>query len=139
MEQTYADEYAEVIANEVRELEAALAALLEAGADAADFDGVTFTDAMDVMHHYVTYLALSVEDVTARTYGEDAYEARRSVEVLRTYGGPGAWIDFRGNGYAVVYAVSGRDRARVEVYAPLADTELWEWMDAFAYVDRIGK
>lgn len=134
-----AQEYAEVIAQEVRELEAALVALIRDGAEAADFDGTTFTDPMDALAHYVNFVALSVEDVSARTYGEDAYETRRSVEVLRTYGGPSAYVDFDGNGTATVRVYWGSDRGRVSVYAPVADAELWEWMDALAYVDRIGK
>ena len=129
-----ASEYAEVIAAEVRELEAALVALIREDAEAADFNGVTFTDPMDALGHYVNYFALSVEDVTARTYGEDAYESRRSVEVLRTYGGPNAYVDFDGNGTATVRVYWGSDRGRVNVYAPLVDAELWEWMDALAAV-----
>ena len=130
-----AQEYAEVIAAEVRELEAALVALIREDAEAADFDGTTFSDPMDALAHYVNFVALSVEDVSARTYGENAYEARRSVEVLRTYGGPSAYVDFDGNGTATVRVYSGRDRGTYYVSAPLADAELWEWMDALAGVE----
>ena len=133
-----ASEYAEVIAAEVRELEAALQVIYEGyGRDevSADFDGTTFTDPMDLVAHYVNFVALSVEDVSARTYGENAYEARRSVEVLRTYGGPSAYVDFDGNGTATVRVYWGSDRGRVTVYAPGVDAELWEWMDALAAVE----
>lgn len=132
-----AQEYAEVIAQEVRELEAALVRIYEGyGREdvSADFDGTTFTDPMDLVAHYVNFVALSVEDVSARTYGEHAYEARRFVEVLRTYGGPSAYVDFDGNGTATVRVYSGRDRGRVSVHAPAVDGELWEWMDALAAV-----
>lgn len=130
-----ASEYAEVIAAEVRELEAALQVIYEGyGRDevTADFDGTTFTDPMDLVAHYVNFVALSVEDVTARSYGEKMYEARLYVEVLRTYGGPSAYVDFRGNGTATVRVYWGSDRGRVSVHAPGVDAELWEWMDALA-------
>ena len=130
-----AQEYAEVIAAEVMELEAALVALIREDAEAADFDGTTFADPMDALAHYVNFVALSVEDVSARTYGENAYEARRSVEVLRTYGGPNAYVDFDGNGTATVRVYWGSDRGTYYVSAPLADAELWEWMDALAGVE----
>jgi hypothetical protein len=130
-----AQEYAEVIAAEVRELEAALVRIYEGyGSDevAVEFDGATFTDPMDLLAHYVNFCALSVEDVSARTYGENAYQARRSVEVLRTYGGPSAYVDYDGNGTATVRVYWGSDRGRVSVDAPAVDAELWEWMDALA-------
>ena len=127
-----AQEYADVIADELRELEAALEALLDEDAEAADFDGVTFTDAMDVLHHYWNFCALSVEDVTNVTYGDHARRERRYVEVARTVGGPGCYVRFYGNGNASVRAYWGTSRGRTDVHVPYADTELQEWMDALA-------
>jgi hypothetical protein len=131
-----AQDYAEVIAEEVRELEAALEALLDDGADEADFDGVTFTDAFDVIAYYLDACALSVADVTETSYASGTRSVtRRAVEVTRTVGGPGCYVTFDGNGTATVRVYLGSDRGRVSVYAPGVDAELWEWMDALAGVE----
>lgn len=132
MDTNEAQQYAEVIADELRELEAALEAFIDDGADFAVFDGTTFEDVSEVVGHYVNFCALAVEDVTAATYGADAYVQRRAVEVTRTVGGPGCFVTFNGDGTAVVRAFWGTDRGRVTVRAEYADAELWELMDALA-------
>lgn len=130
---TEAQEYADVIADELRELEAALEALLDDDADTADFDGVTFSDAMDVVAHYLNYCALSVEDVSETSYASgERSVTRRAVEVTRTVGGPGCYVKFYGNGNATVRAYWGTGRGRTNVYVPYADAQVWEWMDAVA-------
>lgn len=131
MEKNDAQDYAELIAAEVQELDDALAFLI-GDDDAATFDGETFTDPMDVLHHYVEAVALSVAQVMERTYGEDAREDVRAVEVTRTIGGPNAFVTFRGDGYADVRAYWGSDRGTITVHAPYADAELWELMDAYS-------
>lgn len=132
MDTNEAQRYAEVIADELRELEAALEAFIDDGADSAEFDGTTFEDVNEVVAHYVNFCALAVEDVTAATYGADAYAQRRAVEVTRTVGGPGCFVTFNGDGTAVVRANWGTDRGRVRLRAEYADAELWELMDALA-------
>ena len=128
-----AQEYADVIAAEIMELEAALEALLDDDAEAADFDGSTFTDAYDVIAYYLDACALSVEDVTVTSYSSGTTSAtRRSVEVTRTVGGPGWVVIFDGKGRAEVRAYWGTGTGIAHVYAPYADGELWECVDALS-------
>jgi hypothetical protein len=128
-----AQEYADVIAAEVMELEAALEALLDEDAEAADFDGVTFTDAYDVIAYYLDACALSVEDVTVTSFASGTTTVtRRSVEVTRTVGGPGCVVIFDGNGRAEVRAYWGTGTGIAYAYAPYADGELWEALDALS-------
>ena len=136
MDTNEAQRYAEVIADEVRELEAALEALIDDDAETADFDETTFEDVSELIAHYVNFCALAVEDVSAATYGADAYVQRRAVEVTRTVGGPGCFVTFNGNGTAEVRAYWGTDRGRVTVRAEYADAELWELMDALSTVHQ---
>jgi hypothetical protein len=128
-----AQEYADVIAAEVRGLEAALEALLDDHAGAADFEGITFTDAYDVIAYYLDACALSVEDVTVTSYSSGTTcTTRRSVEVTRTVGGPGCVVIFDGNGRAEVRAYWGTGTGIAHVYAPYLDAELWQSMDALS-------
>ena len=136
---TQAQEYADVIAQELRELEAALIAArayVEAEADEAPyFDGVTFADADEVIGHYVNYLALEVSEVTRTSYyAGGSTRVRSFVEVTRTVGGPGAFVDFDGRGFATVRVYWGSQEAQRGVLAPNVDTELWELMDALSGV-----
>jgi hypothetical protein len=134
-----AQEYAEVIAQEVRDLDEALAQAyryaFDGEGDAPTFDGDTFTDPHEVISHYFDALALEVLDVTARSWGSPyahAYGERRYVEVLRTYGGPNVRVRFYGDGTATVRAYWGTDVATVNVHAGAAGAEVWELADAIA-------
>jgi hypothetical protein len=136
-----AEDYADVIANEVRELEASLLAAYAYAFDGeghgATFDGADFDDPQDIIHHYANYCALAVSEVTNTTYyAGGSTRERKSVEVTRTVGGPGAFVDFDGDGYAVVRVYWGSNEASRRVHAPTADTELWELMDALATVAK---
>jgi hypothetical protein len=54
--------------------------------------------------------------------------------VTRTVGGPGAFVDFDGEGYGRVRVYWGSQEAQRNVYAPNVDSELWELMDALSSV-----
>ena len=134
-----AQEYAEVIAQEVRDLDDAIAQAYHYAFDGEGepptFDGDTFTDPYEVISHYFDACALEVLDVTARSWGSPyahAYGDRRYVEVLRTFGGPNARVRFYGNGNVRVRVHCGSDEATENVHAPRADAEVHEHADAIA-------
>ena len=134
-----AQEYAEVIAQEVRELDEALAQAYRYAFDGEGqpptFDGDTFSDPYEVISHYLDTCALEVLDVTARSWGSPhahAYGDRRYVEVLRTFGGPNARVRFYENGSVRVRVHWGSDEATENVHASWAVTEVWEHADAIS-------
>jgi hypothetical protein len=132
-----AEDYADVIAQELRELEAALIAAYEytEGGDGEPptFDGTAFNDPQDLVHHYVNYCALAISEVTNTTYyAGGSGRTRQCIEVTRTVGGPGAFVDFNGDGGATVRVYWGTHEATKHVHAPAVDTELWELMDALS-------
>jgi hypothetical protein len=135
----HAEDYADVIANELAELEAALVGAYryayEGEGEPPTFDGEAFEDPQDVMHHYYEGCALSISDVVATgRSGGDVWTERRYVEVLRTYGGPNAYVRFYGDGRASVRVYWGSGEAVRRVACPMVDAELWELMDATAAV-----
>jgi len=132
-----AQEYAEVIAQEVRDLEEALAEAYRYAFDGEGepptFDGDTFTDPYEVITYYFDACALEVLDVTARSWtalhrpGE-----RRYVEVLRTFGGPNCRVYFEEVANVTVRVYWGSDEGVARVFAPRAVAEVWEHADAIA-------
>ena len=138
---TQAEDYAAVIAAEVMELEAALiAAYAYTEGDDSEpptFDGTVFDDPQDLIHHYVNYCALAVSEVTNTTYyAGGSGRTRQSIEVTRTVGGPGAFVDFNGDCGATVRVYWGSQEATKHIDAPAVDTELWELMDALSDVAK---
>jgi hypothetical protein len=133
---SHASDYAQVIAQEVTDLDVALsdARRYECGdGEAPVFDSDTFEDATEVMHYYVNTCALEVVDVTARSWATyERYGDRRYVEVLRTLGGPNAYVRFYENGVVRVRVYWGTDEATRNVYAPLAAEHLWALADVLA-------
>jgi hypothetical protein len=130
-----AKEYAEVIAQEVRDLDDAIAQAYHYAFDGEGepptFDGDTFADPYEVISYYFDACALEVLDVTARSWASLHQPTdRRYVEVLRTFGGPNARVRFYGNGDVRVRVNWGSDEATENVHAPRADAEVWEHADA---------
>jgi hypothetical protein len=131
-------DYADVLAAEVLELDAAIVAAYayayEDEGEPPTFDGEVWTDPMDVLTYYFDALALEVLDVTARSWGypDGDRGTRRYVEVLRTFGGPNARVRFYGDGRVEVSVHWGSDEAKAYAYAPTLDNEVQEYADAYA-------
>jgi hypothetical protein len=130
-------DYADALAAEVLELDAAIVAAYayayEGEGEPPTFDGEEWADPMDVLMHYFDALALEVLDVTARSWGSTYAEGdRRYVEVLRTFGGPNARVRFYGDGRVEVSVHWGSDEAKAYAYAPTLDNEVQEYADAYA-------
>ena len=136
-----AQEYADVIAQEISELEAALIAVgayVNAEADEApEFDGQTFEDTSDLISYFANFLALEISELTRVSYYAGVgTRVRSSVEITRTLGGPAAFVTFDGEGFAAIRVRWGAGEATRTVYAPNLDTELWELMDALSDVAK---
>lgn len=137
-----AQEYAQVIAQEVADLNNALTAAYryedEGEGDAPTFDGATFANPFELISYYFDACALEVLDVTATRWTVDAPSAvrfaspsdRRYVEVLRTFGGPNVRVRFEGDNFVTVRVHWGSDEASERVYAPTAVAEVWQHADA---------
>jgi hypothetical protein len=131
-------DYADALAAEVTELEVALQDAYqyeyEGRPNVPVFDGEQWTDPMDLLGYYFNALALDVRDVTVRSWGSGE-STRKYVEVLRTYGGPNAYVRFYGDGRVEVSVFWGSDEAVSRVHAPTLDAQVWEHADAYAAVE----
>ena len=133
--------YADVIAQEVSELEAALIAVgayVNSEADEApQFDGQAFEDTSDVISYFANFLALEISELTRVSYyAGGSTRVRSSVEITRTLGGPAAFVRFDGEGSAAIRVYWGTREATRTVYAPNLDAELWALMDALSDVAK---
>ena len=102
-------EYAHTIAAEVRELE-----------DGRTEDGPTVT-AYEAVLDWAESAVLDLEwteSSNARTI--------TAVTILRTFGGPNAWIDAHGDGTVTVRAAGWGERGEVRTDAPTLDAWAWE-------------
>jgi len=132
-----AQEYADAIAQEVADLNNALAAAdryaYEGEGDAPNFDGTAFADPFELISYYFDACALEVLDVTARSWASRSNVGdRRYVEVLRTFGGPNVRVYFKADEFVTVRAYWGSDEGVARVFAPRAVAEVWEHADAIA-------
>jgi hypothetical protein len=126
-------DYADVLAAEVLELEAAIQDAYqyeyEGGPNVPAFNGEQWTDSSDLLPYYFNALALDVTDVIARSWAARTSD-RKYVEVLRTYGGPNAYVRFYGDGRVEVSVYWGSDEAVARVHAPTLDAAIWAAADA---------
>jgi hypothetical protein len=131
------EDYAEGIAVEVRELEAALTAAFayaeDGEGDAPTFDGEQWTDPGELLSYYLDVLALEVLDITARSWASsDVHGYLLYVEVLRTFGGPNVRIRIYEGGDVTVRAFWGSSEATRNAYAPTFAAEVWGHAEANA-------
>lgn len=105
-----AQQYAEAIADELAAIE-----------DSRDEDGNEYDTPYEAVQAWAEGAVL---DMRVTRVAPGGHVDR--VEITRTIGGPGCWLDARGDGTVRIEAAWGSDRGGITVDAPTVDAWAWD-------------